>query len=147
MEVQSIMLVSLISPQMSTSLPHPMRFQPSKMSTSLQSKQSMTPKLDLSNASSSSLPSSGSADANIYIQPNSELSAALMGDIELPLHGDYACMHCGKTFTCRTHLDRHVRVHTGERPFGCPHCHYKASQKGSVKRHILMVHRDKINIV
>lgn len=56
--------------------------------------------------------------------------------------GDHICLFCRKSFMCKTHLDRHVRVHTGEKPFSCPHCSYKASQKGSVKRHIIMVHRN-----
>ncbi|KAA0202717.1 hypothetical protein HAZT_HAZT000653 [Hyalella azteca] len=66
-----------------------------------------------------------------------------VGDLDQPLISDYTCMYCGKAFMCRTHMERHVRVHTGERPYACPYCSYKASQKGSVKRHVLMVHRDK----
>lgn len=57
-------------------------------------------------------------------------------------NGDHVCRFCRKSFLCKTHLDRHERIHTGEKPFACPHCQYRASQKGSVKRHIFMVHRD-----
>lgn len=37
-------------------------------------------------------------------------------------HGRYLCEHCGKTFTARPNRDRHVRYHTGERPYKCDLC-------------------------
>ncbi|NXP53954.1 CKR1 protein, partial [Heliornis fulica] len=32
----------------------------------------------------------------------------------------FGCSDCGKSFPWASHLERHRRVHTGERPFGCP---------------------------
>ncbi|NXP96095.1 CKR1 protein, partial [Passerina amoena] len=32
----------------------------------------------------------------------------------------FGCADCGKSFPWASHLERHRRVHTGERPFGCP---------------------------
>lgn len=29
------------------------------------------------------------------------------------------CPICAKTFRCQAHLDRHKRIHTGQRPFVC----------------------------
>ncbi|RUS71244.1 hypothetical protein EGW08_020995 [Elysia chlorotica] len=37
-------------------------------------------------------------------------------------HGRYLCEHCSKTFTARPNRDRHVRYHTGERPYKCDLC-------------------------
>ncbi|GFN75032.1 Zinc finger protein 484 [Plakobranchus ocellatus] len=37
-------------------------------------------------------------------------------------HQRYLCEHCGKTFTARPNRDRHVRYHTGERPYKCDLC-------------------------
>ncbi|XP_016397541.1 oocyte zinc finger protein XlCOF6-like [Sinocyclocheilus rhinocerous] len=30
--------------------------------------------------------------------------------------GSFACTECGKSYTCKPELNRHMRVHTGERP-------------------------------
>ena len=29
------------------------------------------------------------------------------------------CIICGKGFRCQAHLERHKRIHTGQRPFIC----------------------------
>lgn len=38
-------------------------------------------------------------------------------------------------------LRNHYRVHSGEKPFACPFCPYKANQKSSLKTHILLQHK------
>ncbi|MPC82015.1 Zinc finger Y-chromosomal protein 1 [Portunus trituberculatus] len=54
----------------------------------------------------------------------------------------HQCGVCGRGFRLANDLRRHLRTHTGEKPYLCPHCPYRASQKQSVNRHVRTVHSD-----
>ena len=47
----------------------------------------------------------------------------------------HICQICGKRMLKKSDLDRHIRVHTGERPFQCPVCGQFFSQKRSMDLH------------
>ncbi|KAK8749252.1 hypothetical protein OTU49_015759 [Cherax quadricarinatus] len=55
-----------------------------------------------------------------------------------------SCPNCPKTFSGpgrHQQYERHVIVHTGERPFVCPHCAYRANQLSNLRRHIKCIHQ------
>ena len=52
----------------------------------------------------------------------------------------YICEICSKRFCEKWLLSRHLRVHTGERPFKCTLCNYSAGQSFNLKRHMAMKH-------
>ncbi|XP_042279091.1 zinc finger protein 516-like isoform X1 [Thunnus maccoyii] len=50
--------------------------------------------------------------------------------------GAYDCNICGRSFPFLSSLSQHMRRHTGARPYKCPYCDHRASQKGNLKVHI-----------
>ena len=52
------------------------------------------------------------------------------------------CQLCGKTFQDKFALRQHMAVHTGMRPFRCPVCHGSFTQKGTLVRHLKLLHHN-----
>lgn len=52
----------------------------------------------------------------------------------------YSCPVCGVTFQNKTKFRTHYMIHTGEKPFQCPHCSYKCRQNYSLQMHIKNQH-------
>ncbi|XP_033232449.1 gastrula zinc finger protein XlCGF26.1-like isoform X6 [Drosophila pseudoobscura] len=53
----------------------------------------------------------------------------------LPIKLENTCQQCGKKFTYKYALTRHMLVHTGERPFECTYCEKKYSRKVQLDEH------------
>lgn len=53
-----------------------------------------------------------------------------------PLPRNHVCSFCLKTFCKSEDLKRHIRVHTGERPYCCTSCPYRSALKGNLKQHL-----------
>ncbi|KAM4703340.1 uncharacterized protein WCC33_011926 [Rhinophrynus dorsalis] len=54
---------------------------------------------------------------------------------------DRVCVWCGKAFNCSAKLARHMRIHTGERPYQCPECPQAFTQLETLRVH-QWVHED-----
>ena len=52
----------------------------------------------------------------------------------------FRCQFCPMTFSRNSSVKRHMVVHTGEKPFGCPKCSRKFTQGGNLKIHLQTIH-------
>uniref|UniRef100_A0A8C6UGE7 C2H2-type domain-containing protein n=1 Tax=Neogobius melanostomus TaxID=47308 RepID=A0A8C6UGE7_9GOBI len=55
----------------------------------------------------------------------------------------HQCSVCNKRFVTKHALQRHTRVHTGEKPFSCPACNRAFGQSDYLDRHMKIHSRDR----
>ncbi|XP_072253338.1 zinc finger protein 148 isoform X1 [Leuresthes tenuis] len=57
------------------------------------------------------------------------------GSLGTPNPKCHVCVHCNAAFRTNYHLQRHVFIHTGEKPFQCSQCDMRFIQKYLLQRH------------
>ena len=57
----------------------------------------------------------------------------------------WGCPFCSVTFDHRKNMERHIMIHTGEKPFQCQFCDYSANRKYSLTSHMRWKHRDEMS--
>ncbi|XP_069173766.1 broad-complex core protein isoforms 1/2/3/4/5 isoform X34 [Procambarus clarkii] len=83
------------------------------------------------------LMSSGCAGVEVWVsQPQSAMTSQHHQHQQQTPHRNLFCTYCPYTTTIRTNYFKHIRKHTGEKPFGCPHCNYSSTQKSNLHRHM-----------
>ncbi|XP_042216111.1 zinc finger protein 513-like isoform X9 [Homarus americanus] len=74
----------------------------------------------------------GSQQAHQMVGPNSGGSQSITRGVAGKLH---QCSYCAYSTFRKDHLTKHVRTHTGEKPFSCPYCAYNATTKDNLRQH------------
>uniref|UniRef100_A0A8C5TA44 Zinc finger protein 516 n=1 Tax=Malurus cyaneus samueli TaxID=2593467 RepID=A0A8C5TA44_9PASS len=77
-----------------------------------------------------------SREAEMELRRSSSPGKLSKNDVDADKTMCHSCCICGKSFPFQSSLSQHMRKHTGEKPYKCPYCDHRASQKGNLKIHI-----------
>lgn len=59
--------------------------------------------------------------------------------------GNYPCETCGRRYTVKRSLIRHLKLECGKEPqFQCPYCPVRTTRNSTLKKHVTSQHLDKL---
>lgn len=93
-------------------------------------------------------PQDGESESNAEEDGSPEKSAKLQDDPSNMIGGtakEPFCKVCGYKAKWVSELEKHIRVHTQEKPYPCPYCKHSARWKGDLTRHIQKIHPAKLD--
>ncbi|KZP04537.1 hypothetical protein FIBSPDRAFT_767273, partial [Athelia psychrophila] len=102
---------------------------------------------DQRNSNSPASPSPSDDDMALVANPQSLLSSGINKRYRPAPAKTFQCRgygECRMVFSRSEHLARHIRKHTGERPFTC-HCGKQFSRLDNLRQHAQTVHADKLD--
>lgn len=73
---------------------------------------------------------------------NAEMGVEAVGAAE---RGFHECSVCGRGFERRWLLTRHLRTHTGEKPYQCAFCPFRSAQRYNIVTHTLKRHPEAVS--
>ncbi len=75
-------------------------------------------------------------DSHLFCKLPSKMSNIESLKLPLKLSRNHPCGFCGKMFIRPAELQRHVRTHTGEKPYKCDYCDKAFTTKGNKDKHV-----------
>ena len=86
--------------------------------------------------------------SNVSVDVNKTMTGSEVDQLDVRFQGStsidfkYKCKYCGKLFLFPSYLERHLKSHTGEKPFVCELCGKSFTRNYGIKKHMMLYHTE-----